>query len=139
MSGTSGFVLDGEQYVKLFTLGAACTAVSDGNREFDYSVSRRAPINTCPGARFGRLASTAAETDTVALTGATSPTELDVAEVVPADLSDREAREAVMAFVERHPGADACDIADALDLPMRRAFAIADALIDEGKIEVAEG
>jgi hypothetical protein len=61
-----------------------------------------------------------------------------VEEVIPSALSDEEARTAVLDYIRNHPGADACDIAEALRLPMRRAFAIADALIAEGEIGVAE-
>lgn len=61
-----------------------------------------------------------------------------VEEVTPQSLSDEQAREAVLAYIDRNPGADASESAEALRLPMRRTFAIADALIAEGKIEVAE-
>jgi len=63
---------------------------------------------------------------------------LSAEEVAACKLTDEQARSAVQDYVRLNPGADACDIAEALRMPMRRAFAIADALIAEGKIEVAE-
>jgi DNA-binding IclR family transcriptional regulator len=54
-------------------------------------------------------------------------------------MSDEEAQDAVLQFVQSHTGADACDIADALNLPIRRAFTIVDALIEAGKLEVDGG
>jgi len=86
-----------------------------------------------------RPASTRLAFETVLSGDATAPTAHRVEEVIPCEMSDEEARDAVLHFVRSHIGADACDVADALNLPMRRAFAIVDALIEAGKLEVDGG
>lgn len=133
IAGATPLSADGKQGMKV---SAASTAALAHEVAVYYRGSRR--DSTTREALYSRWASTASESQTVAIAAATSPAPLRVEQVVPSSLTDEEAREAVLQFIEEHPGADACDIADALSLPMRRAFAIADALIDEGEIEVAE-
>lgn len=85
-------------------------------------------------------AATSLEFGTLTQTDATSPmAPSEVEEVASAQLTDEEARDAVLHFVKSHPGAYASDVADALSLPIRRAFAVVDALISEGKIAAPRG
>lgn len=86
-----------------------------------------------------RPCGTALEVETRSTADATLPTGPQrVDEVAAADLTDEEARDAVLQFIRQNPASYVSDVAAALNLPIRRAFAIADALIDEGKIEVPE-
>lgn len=55
--------------------------------------------------------------------------------VTPWQCTDAEATVAVRDYIAAHPGAYATDVADALRLPIRRAFEIADALVASGEIE----
>ena len=55
--------------------------------------------------------------------------------VTPWQCTDAEAAVAVRDYIAAHPGAYASDVADALRLPIRRAFEIADALVVSGEIE----
>jgi len=55
--------------------------------------------------------------------------------VTPWQCTDAEAAVAVRDYITAHPGAYATDVADALRLPILRAFEICDALVASGEIE----
>ena len=55
--------------------------------------------------------------------------------VTPWQCTDAEAAVAVRDYITAHPGADATDVAEALRLPIRRAFEVCDALVASGEIE----
>lgn len=104
-----------------------------------YVTLQRSSARYSPVAVATRSAATRLALGTVVPTGATAPTAHRIEEVIPSAMSDEEAQDAVLQFVQSHTGADACDIADALNLPIRRAFTIVDALIEAGKLEVDGG
>lgn len=49
--------------------------------------------------------------------------------------STKHIKDAVLDFITDNPYSDACDIAFALHIPIGQAFAVADALMAEGKIK----
>lgn len=58
--------------------------------------------------------------------------------VTPWQCTDAEAKVAVRDYIAAHPGAYATDVADALRLPIRRAFEVCDALVASDEIEEGE-
>lgn len=58
--------------------------------------------------------------------------------VTPWQCTDEEGKAAVLAYIAAHPGAYATDVAEALHLPIRRAFEVCDALVASGEIEEGE-
>jgi hypothetical protein len=56
--------------------------------------------------------------------------------IIPRDISDEQALAELRAYVTANPGVDASAAAEALRLPIRRTFALADRLIAEGTLEV---
>ena len=57
--------------------------------------------------------------------------------VTPWQCTDEEGKAAVLAYITEHPGADTSDVAEALHLPIKRAFEFTDALVASG--EIVEG
>jgi len=54
--------------------------------------------------------------------------------VTPWQCTDEEAKAAILTFFEQHPGADPCDAAEFLHLPVLRVCEITDVLAAEGKL-----